>query len=338
MSEQVKPINAKCENAAPSNGGAGRVIRYFPISFFAIILGLSGFSIASQKVQQLLNINVPISQYLVYLSVLIFALISVMYILKIILAHEEFMSDWRHPIRMNFMAAFSISLLLFSVAFLDINTTAAKIFWITGAVIHLLITLRILTFWIQHNKLEMTHLNPVWFIPVVGNIIVPLAGVALFSAEISWFFFSIGMIFWIVLFSILFNRILFHKPFPEKLLPTFFILLAPPAIGFVAYVKLSGALNDFARTLYYFALFIFILLVVQLKYIYKAKFFLSWWAYSFPIAAITIATVLMYKQSEQVFFKDLAYFMYVLLVGVIIALLVRTVKAMSKKQVCVKEE
>lgn len=49
---------------------------------------------------------------------------------------------------------------------------------------------------------------PAWFIPVVGNIIVPLAGVRFAPAEVSWFFFSIGLVFWIVLLAIVMYRLM----------------------------------------------------------------------------------------------------------------------------------
>ena len=71
------------------------------------------------------------------------------------------------------------------------------------------------------------------------------------------------------------------------------------AIGFISYIKLmeqaiSGfELDSFARILYYVALLLFMLLLVQYRQFVKIPFYLSWWAYSFPTAAITIATVLM---------------------------------------------
>jgi len=323
---------------AESPKSANPVFTYFPISFYAAILGLTGLAIAMQKIEQLAGISVEISRYVLYLAVLVFAVITVMYLIKVAVAPAEFKSEFRHPIKMNFFAAFSISLLLFSAAFLDINQMAARIFWVAGVIIHLLLTLNILSFWIQNTKLELNHMNPVWFLPVVGNLIVPVAGAALFSKEISWFFFSIGLIFWVILFTILFSRLLFHNPLAEKFLPTLFILLAPPAVGFISYVKLTGAVNDFARVLYYFALFIFILLIVQFKYIYKSKFFLSWWAYSFPIAALTMATALMFRQTKMEFFRGLAYVLFVILLAVIVGLIIKTIQALVNKKVFVKEE
>ena len=103
-------------------------------------------------------------------------------------------------------------------------------------------------------------MNPSWFIPIVGNILVPIAGVPLGYTDISWFFFSIGIVFWPVLLTIIFYRIIFHPALPGKLIPTFFILIAPPAVGFLSYMKLTGEMDNFARILYFSGLF-FTLLV-----------------------------------------------------------------------------
>ncbi|WP_425415989.1 hypothetical protein [Pseudoalteromonas qingdaonensis] len=46
---------------------------------------------------------------------------------------------------------------------------------------------------INHYRLE--HANPSWFIPVVGNIIAPITGAKLGYIEVSWFFFSVGIVF-----------------------------------------------------------------------------------------------------------------------------------------------
>ena len=146
------------------------------------------------------------------------------------------------------------------------------------------------------------------------------------------------MFFWIILLVIFFNRIIFHHPLPEKLVPTLFILIAPPAVGFIAYVKLVGEVDAFARILFYFALFLTFLLFSQVKSFAKIKFYFSWWAYSFPISAITIATTLMYHQTELVLFKYLAFIFLGILSLVVLFLLIRTLKAMKMKEICVEED
>jgi tellurite resistance protein len=312
-------------------------IKNFPISFFSAVLGLAGLTIALKRAEQFLGMPVAISTGVLVFTLAVFVVISIVYLIKIINFREDLAAELRHPVRINFFPTFSISLLLFSIAFLGINTEIAKYLWVVGVILQLLFTIRVLSYWIQSEHLQVTHMNPSWFIPVVGNILVPAAGVELFSPEISWFFFSIGIVFWVVLFSILFNRIVFHAPVPSKLLPTFFIMIAPPAIGFVSYLKLSGGLNDFSRVLYYFALFMFFLLLSQMKYIHKAVFYLSWWAYSFPVAAITIASIVMFHLTGLMFFKAAGYGFLALLAGIIIFLMGKTVDSILKKQICVEE-
>jgi len=190
----------------------------------------------------------------------------------------------------------------------------------------------------MHPKFEIKHINPAWFIPVVGNILIPVAGVQHYNPEISWFFYSVGLIFWIVLFTIFMNRIIFFHPLPEKLLPTLAILISPAAIGFMAYVKLTHQVDSFARILYYFALFLTTLILTQYKMLSKIKFYLSWWAYSFPMDALVIGTLLMYHETGSQFFKAASWIIFIVLNGIILLLFTKTVKAIKNKQICIDEK
>jgi tellurite resistance protein len=172
---------------------------------------------------------------------------------------------------------------------------------------------------------------------VVGNILVPIVGVEHGQTEISWFFFSVGFVFWLVLQTIIFNRVIFHHPLPEKMIPTLFILIAPPAVGFIAYVKLTGGVDNFARLLYYFALFIVLLLIALYRQFCSIQFYLSWWAYSFPVAAITIASTLMFHKTQYSLFQWLSWGLLALLVGIIFMLALKTLREVVNGRICVEE-
>lgn len=313
-------------------------IKHFPVSFFSMILGMAGFTIAFQKAEQILQMPIHLSWYILMITILFFIIIALVYLTKMIRFKEDVKNEFNHPIKLSFFPTFSISLLLLSIAFLPVNMFISKYLWIFGAIIHFIFTIKIISIWIQHTKFELKHMNPAWFIPAVGNILVPVAGVSHFSPEISWFFFSVGLFFWIALFIIFFNRIIFHNPLPDKLLPTLFILIAPPAVGFISLVKLIGEVNEFSKILYYFGLFIVFLLFAQINLFKKIKFYLSWWAYSFPIAAITIASILMFYETNIEMFKYLSWLFFVILNIIIIVLLVKTTIAISKKEICIEEE
>jgi nitric oxide reductase large subunit len=64
------------------------------------------------------------------------------------------------------------------------------------------------------------------------------------------------MFFWLVLFIIIFYRITFHQRLAEKLIPTLFIMIAPPALGFISYIRLTGTYDMVARLLLNVALFL----------------------------------------------------------------------------------
>ena len=108
--------------------------------------------------------------------------------------------------------------------------------------------------------------------------------------EPSWFFFSVGIFFWPILLALILYRLFFHEPLPQRLAPTIFILLAPPAVGFLAYLRLTDSFDAFARVLFYVMLLTLLLLATKLPHFARLPFFPSSWAYSFPLAAATVAS------------------------------------------------
>ncbi len=315
-----------------------RSLQHMPIQLFAIIMGLSGFAIMLGKAYHI--IDMP---YWLYLSVLfmdsvLFLLIFTAYLFKIILYFDDVKKEFYHPIKSSFMAAISVSMLLLSIAFYDYAPTLSILLWYIGTPLQLFFTLVVIRYWID-NDLKVVHSNPAWFIPIVGNMLVPIIGVESAPIYVSLFFFAIGMFFWIVLFTIMINRIVFHHPLAKKLIPTFFIFIAPPAVGFVSYFRITnGSIDMFSIFLYSIGLFTLILLLFMLRMYDTKQFFISWWAYTFPLASITIATLMM----EMVFHNMFTYLLSIALIflttSVVAFVTYRTVQACRAEQICISEE
>ena len=311
-------------------------LKYFPITLFASVMGLAGLSIVLLKMAHVLHFSINWGVTLLYLVCAWFVVLNVIYAVKWIKYPEEVKVEFNHPVRMHFFPAYSICYLLFAIAFLSVNPAVSRITWWIGAVIHLLLLLRTLYSWF-HKNYKLQSFNPAWFIPVVGPILVPVAGVQVANPEISWFFFSIGIIYWIGLLSILLYRVIFHDPLPTKLVPTLFILIAPAAVGFIAYIKLTHSLDPFSRILFYFGVFTVLMLVTMVDKFTKVPFFISWWAYTFPLDAVTLATVLMYELTHFVFFKVLAGIFMAFTILIIVFVLIKTIQAVSQERLCVPE-
>ena len=299
-------------------------------------MGLTGFALAWMRAERLFALEFAVSPILLGLAIILFGVLTVLYVAKFVKYRADAVAELVHPVKLAFAPTFSIALLLLAAALREMAPVVSFWLWSVGAALHLALTLYVLSSWIHHGKYEIAHLNPAWFIPVVGNILVPIAGVHHAPADISWFFFSLGLFFWPVLTAILFYRLIFHPSLAERFMPTLFIFIAPPAVGFISWVSLTGEVDAFARVLYFVGLFFVLLLLAQASYFIRLRFFLSWWAYSFPLAAITIASLLMLQATGAALYLWISGILLVLLSVVIAILLARTVQAVLRREVCVE--
>ncbi len=310
-------------------------LRHFPVSIFAMVMGLAGLAIAWQKAQTVFALPLDLATPILVFAGALFCVLLALYLTKVRRWRTAVTAELDNPIQLNFFPTISISMLLLAAATLPHSPGVAGILWVTGSSLHLLLTLYVMGVWIHHDHFEIHHINPAWFIPVVGNVLVPIAGGPLGFPEVAWFYFSVGILFWLILFTIIVYRMLFHHPLEERLMPTFFILIAPPAVGFLAYLQLTGDLDPFARVLYYIGLFLTLLLATQIGRFLRIPFYLSWWAYSFPLAAIATATLVMYEQTGLSAFAGLAWVLLTLVTLVVVYLLALTARAMKAHSICV---
>ncbi len=312
-------------------------LQYVPITLYSIIMGLTGLAIALSKFAAMNWLPESIYIGVLYFSSSLFIIISLMYIAKVFIDFNEAKTDFRHRIRINFFSAISISLLLLSIAYHPINHSISLVLWWVGVVSHTFIMLHTIAFWIQHN-FEIHTFNPAWFIPVVGNIIIPIMGVEYMSVSFSFFYFAIGAFFWIILFAIFLNRVIFHDQLPTKFIPTLFILIAPPAIGFISYYKITQQWDLFAEFLINIAYFFVILLIFLFKSFKNIKFFISWWAFTFPLDAITIASVLAYQITKKPIYMYASWVGLTLAIIFIVIVTYKTIGKIRHGEICIKED
>lgn len=265
-------------------------LAHLPVTVFAMVMGVSALGLAWRKAASTLGLPAMAGEALVALACVLFVLAAGAYALKAIRFPQAILGEFNHPIRSSFFATISISLLLLASGLHPYAAPAGTALWAAGAVLHLAITVRVFARWIVH-KHELAHANPAWFIPVVGNIIVPILGVKLGQTDVSWFFFSVGILFWLPLLAIVLNRVIFHDDLPPRLVPTLFILVPPPAVGYLAYTGLIGGTDPFATVLVNVALFITLVLLVMAPRFIRLPFAVSWWAFTFPLDAAALAAL-----------------------------------------------
>lgn len=263
-------------------------LAHVPVPLFAAAMGWGGLAMALRRAHEGLGWPAWAGGAAALTAGLVFIAVSLLYGYKTLRHRDEMVKEFRHPVRVNFFAAISINLMIMAGLVLPYAGGFADVLWRLGAVLHLSVALYVIGRWIEHPQ-DPATLNPAWYIPVVGNVLAPVVGVKLGHVDASWFFFAVGMVFWLGTLPLMLNRAIFvSPPLPPKMLPTLAILVAPPAVGFLAWRALTGGgpLDPAGAVLIYAALFTALLLLRLVTVLAKLPFAPSWWAYTFPSAAL----------------------------------------------------
>ncbi|MEY3952855.1 MAG: hypothetical protein RL320_1657 [Pseudomonadota bacterium] len=313
-----------------------------PISSFAMVMGLAGLTLLWGRLFGQPNAPAWGSTLVVgaaMLTALIFLLLTAVQVLRWVRTRDAVLGEWKHPVKSAFFSTFSVSLMLLSVLALRFFAPLALPLWVAGAGLHLLLMLLLMKNWMTPGYLQPAHPNPAWFIPAVGNVVIPLAGVPLGFMAVSWWAFGLGILFWLVLLTMVLGRMFFVQPgLPDRLLPTLCILIAPPAVSFLSWQLLTRqypdgmALDAGAEVLMGLSLFFVAVFLLSLRAILRGPFFLSWWAMSFPFAAFAQVAVLYERFSPSAASSFLAALAAVVASVLILWLLLRTLLAIWREE------
>lgn len=273
-----------------------RRLEHLPVTFFGATMGLAGLALAWRRASSLLDAPAVVGKSLFWVALVGFVAVLTGYVAKIVVHPGAVRAEASHPVRLAFLPTPGIALVLLAAGGQEFVPQLSEVLWWVGATVQLLVTLYVLSTWIGQQHFAWTHVTPAWFIPVVGLSAAPLAGARFAPEGISWFFLGTGVIFWIALLPLILARLFLQgEPLPAKLAPTLAILIAPPAVILLAYLRLvpGSVATPVPQMLFGMAVFFALLVATQAPSLVKAPFAISAWAYSFPLAALSVATTVM---------------------------------------------
>lgn len=279
---------------------AGAKLKFLVPGWYAIVMGLAGLSLAWQRAMPLMGETAAgVALALGAVAALVFMLLAVATLWRGWRHPEAWADDQRHPVRHTFVATLPISLILLAtvaVALLGPVPLARGLWWL-GSIGQLGVTLWVLARWWRGAASDKNtggaswaSVTPALILPVVGNVLVPLAGVSLGHAGWAAAQFGVGLLFWPLVFVLLIVRVLVQGLWPERLRPTLFILIAPPAVVGLGLLEF-GAPLAVAWAFWGMALFSFFWVGTQARLIANLPFGLTHWALSFPLAALAALTL-----------------------------------------------
>ncbi|WP_255407778.1 MULTISPECIES: SLAC1 anion channel family protein [unclassified Achromobacter] len=267
-------------------------VKHLPVNLFASVMGLAGLSIAWRQASRDFELSPVMADIAGHLALVVFALLAVSYLIKAIRHPGAVLAEYRHPVAGNFFGTITIAMLLLSTVLTAMNQMLAILFWTVGAIFTIALCFAI-TGRLMRGKIDIAHAVPAWFIPGVATLDIVVAGGAMpmaWAHEINMFALAIGTAIALLFFTMIMSRMIHHEPLPASMIPSLLILMAPFEVGFLAYTNFTQHIDTFAGLLFYVGLFIF--LAVAPKVFRRGVPFASgWWAISFPMAALALASL-----------------------------------------------
>ncbi|XP_066365031.1 S-type anion channel SLAH2-like [Miscanthus floridulus] len=274
----------------------------FPVSAFGMCLGVSSQamlwkSLQSEPSMAFLHVSPAVNQALWWVSVALTAFVSSVYLLKAVFYFEVVRREFCNPIRVNFFFAPWVAC-LFLVNGLPRPVAAihdSHVVWYVLMTPILLLDLKIYGQWMSGGGRRLSKVaNPTSHLAIVGALLGALVGLH----EAPLFFFAVGLAHYVVLFVTLYQWLGTNDVrLPKELHPVFFLFVAVPSVASMAWARLCGEFGFGAKIPYFISLFLFVSLVVRINLFFRGiRFSLAWWAYTFPMTSVAIATT-MYASS-----------------------------------------
>lgn len=275
-------------------------LKHLMPGWFASVMGWSGLALAWHRATPAFGeLATGLSLVAAAVALLAFVALGLAMLWRWQRHPEDLAADLKHPVRHAFFAAIPISLILLAtlgVAHLGPAAPGVAALWWTGCLAQFGVTGWVLARWLRGTPAAGTAawnwqgITPALFIPIVGNVLAPLAGLPLGYGGWAAAQFGVGLLFWPLVNVLVVVRIAQAGMLPDRLLPTVFIFAAPPAVIGLAALQWEAPL-PLAWMLWGMALFLALWAGSLARRIGAQPFGLPHWGMSFPLAALAALTL-----------------------------------------------
>ena len=286
------PIPCLNPSAPLSQPGSESSVRNLPVNLFASVMGLSGLAQAWRLAHGGLGAPAWIGEAVGACAVLVFLLVSCAYLAKLVKHPQAVHAEFHHPIAGNFFGTIAISVLLLSAVVEPYGVAASRALWTGGVLASFALGIVVVSRLLK-GQVEASHAVPAWLIPGVATLDIAVTGGHMpmaWAAEVNLMAGAVGAVLALVLSAMIVSRLVHREPLAPAMTPSLMILVAPFAVGFLAYSNIVGGIDRFAALLFYFGLFMFAVVAPKV-FRPSIAFSPAWWAIGFPMAALANAAL-----------------------------------------------
>jgi tellurite resistance protein len=144
---------------------------------------------------------------------------------------------------------------------------------------------QLLAHWLMGN-LPVQTFHPGYFLPTVAGPFIASIGLGLSGwREAALAAFGVGVVFWLVVGTLIFGRLFTGARLPDPLLPLLSVLVSPPATAGIAWFVLSGRMDAIGYALLGNLLLMLLVQVLFFAEYRRLRFTTTFWAFTFPVGA-----------------------------------------------------
>ena len=299
-------------------------------NLFGISFGIAGVAEAWAAAGALFSVPSGVADTIWILVAVVWAMTLVAY-LRYVGVGQRLRADLLDPVFAPFLALAAIVPMLLGAAL----AAHARTLGITIFTIALVVTIGfggwLVGQWIV-SDLTLAQWHPGYFLPTVaGGYLAASTSAGLGYDSLAKLMFGYGTVSWLVLGSILLQRLFTQPRLPIPLLPTMAIQVAPPVVAGVAWFAINrGRIDAVALGLAGYAL---LMTLVQLRLIplyHSVPFGPSWWAFSFSYAAVFVDAIHWLSSEHTRDGRAWAYVLAAIVSAAVLVIAIRTIAALTR--------
>jgi C4-dicarboxylate transporter/malic acid transport protein len=341
--------------------------------WFAAVMGTAILAVATYDnpggVAALLGAAHAVGTVLAVVAYLIAAVLVVAYVARWVRHPDAAAADLRHPVMGALYGTFPGGLLVLAVMTSVIGpsvlsqsavTAVVAVLAVVGGVLAVAISVTF-AYVLFTGEAPVAMVNGGWFIPPVVTIIIPMvlvplmphasAGTARLLLVLGYASYGAGLLLFVFVMGLLHDRLVL-QPLPgAAMAPSLWIGLGPVGVGVLAPLALShagpalfgGAAPAVAMTtriavtgLWGFGVWwLAAAVALTVRYLRAGTlpFGLGWWAFTFPLGALTVATLTLARAWDTTALEWFGVVLYVGLVGFWVLVTARTVRGLRTGEV-----
>jgi tellurite resistance protein len=264
-----------------------RILAHTPPSLFSIPFGLAGLAVVWRLMASSYGSPAELGDALFIASGVVWLVLGGGAIARLLKAPRALVKELRDPVQSPFWALPWIVGMLVAFGLEPYAHAVGKVAFLVFLIATVLYGGWVTGQWFVVD-LDRSKLHPGYFLPTVAGGLLggELAGdIGLYA--LGWLSFGIGIVCWLMLGSLIINRLFFTDRLPAALVPTLAIEVAPPAVAGGAYFALHGPTPDvFAYGLAGYAVLMVLVQVRLLPLYVRLSFTPGFWAFTFSWAAV----------------------------------------------------